>query len=63
MIKRENVEKRLNAKPAWKGGVCSEIKMKYHVIVIDSGREEEGNDLSPAPTETFLAALGALSHD
>jgi len=59
MIKRENVQKQLNAKLTWKGGVCSEIKMRHHVIVIDSGKEEGGNDLGPAPTETFLAALGA----
>lgn len=59
MIRRENVQKQLSAKLTWKGGVCSEIKMRHHVIVIDSGKEEGGNDLGPAPTETFLAALGA----
>jgi putative redox protein len=59
MIKRENVKKELNAKLIWKGGVCSEIKMRHHVIVIDSGKEEGGNDFGPAPTEIFLAALGA----
>jgi len=59
MIKRENVKKQLSAKLIWKGGVCSEIKMRHHVIVIDSGKEEGGNDLGPAPTEAFLAALGS----
>jgi uncharacterized OsmC-like protein len=59
MIKRKNVKKQLNAKLTWKGGVCSEIKMRHRIIVIDSGKEEGGNDLGPAPTETFLAALGA----
>ena len=59
MIRRENVKKQLSAKLTWKGGVCSEIKIRHHVIIIDSGKEEGGNDLGPAPTETFLAALGA----
>jgi len=39
--------------------VCSEIKIRHHVIVIDSGKEEGGDDVGPAPTEVFLAALGA----
>jgi uncharacterized OsmC-like protein len=53
MTKREKIKKQLSAKLTLKGGVCSEIKMRHH------GKEEGGNDLGPAPTETFLAALGA----
>jgi len=59
MTKRENVKKQLNAKLTWKGGVCSEVKIRRHTVVIDSGKEEGGSDLGPAPTEMFLAALGA----
>jgi len=58
-IKRENHKKQLNAKLSWRGGVCSEIKMRHHVIVIDSGKEEGGEDVGPSPTEVFLAALGS----
>ena len=58
-IKRENHKKQLNAKLSWRGGVCSEIKMRHHVIVIDSGKEEGGADVGPSPTEVFLAALGS----
>jgi putative redox protein len=59
MNRKENVEKQLSAKLTWKGGVCSEVKIRHHVIIIDSGKEEGGKDLGPSPTETFLAALGA----
>jgi len=33
--------------------------MRHHVIVIDSGKEEGGEDVGPSPTEVFLAALGS----
>ena len=55
----EVTRKRLNAELTWKGGVCSEIKMRNHAILIDSEEDEGGEDLGPAATEVFLAALGA----
>ena len=55
----EVTRKRLNAELTWKGGVCSEIKMRNHAILIDSEKDEGGEDLGPAATEVFLAALGA----
>jgi len=53
-----NTRKLLMAELAWKEGLCSEVKMRDHVVIIDSSRDEGGNDLGPAPTELFLAALG-----
>jgi putative redox protein len=32
--------------------------MRDHVVLIDSSKDEGGDDLGPAPTELFLAALG-----
>ena len=55
----EVTREKLNAELTWKGGVCSEIKMRNHLIIIDSGKDEGGEDLGPAATEVFLAALGA----
>jgi putative redox protein len=42
----------------WKQGLRSEAKMRDHIVTIDSSRDEGGDDLGPAPTELFLAALG-----
>ena len=53
-----NTRKLLMAELTWKEGLCSEVKMRDHVVIIDSSRDEGGNDLGPAPTELFLAALG-----
>lgn len=43
----------------WMGGVCSEARMRGHLVLIDSSREEGGEDRGPAPTEIFLASLGS----
>jgi putative redox protein len=42
----------------WRQGLCSEVRIRDHVLTIDSSRDEGGKDLGPAPTELFLAALG-----
>lgn len=55
---RESAKKLLIAELTWKGGLCSETKMGNHIVVTDSSADEGGNDLGPAPTELFLAALG-----
>ena len=56
---KEVTQEKLNVELTWKGGVCSEIKMRNHTITIDSGRDEGGEDLGPTAPEVFLAALGA----
>ncbi|MEM2901442.1 MAG: OsmC family protein [Candidatus Bathyarchaeia archaeon] len=43
----------------WKGGVCSQAKIRRHTVLIDSSRDEGGSDLGPTPTEIFLASLGS----
>lgn len=59
MTKKEGARKLLHTALDWKGGVCSKVKIRHHTIIIDSGMEEGGNDLGPAPTEVFLASLGS----
>ena len=54
----KNARKLLTAEVALKRDLCSEAKMRDHVILIDSSKDEGGDDLGPAPTELFLAALG-----
>ena len=54
----KNARKLLAAEVALKRDLCSEAKMRDHVILIDSSKDEGGDDLGPAPTELFLAALG-----
>lgn len=56
---KEVVREERKAELTWKGGVCSEIKMRNHTIIIDSQKEEGGEDLGPEAPEIFLAALGA----
>lgn len=51
-------KKLLTAELTWRGGLCSEAKMREHLVTIDSSKSEGGDDLGPAPTELFLAALG-----
>ncbi len=50
--------KPLMAELTWKQSLRSEAKMRDHIVTIDSSRDEGGDDLGPAPTELFLAALG-----
>jgi len=59
MSRRESSRKLLQASLDWKGGVCSEVKMRSHTIVLDSSRDEGGDDRGPTPTEMFLASLGS----
>jgi putative redox protein len=54
----KNARKLLTAEVALKRDLCSEAKMRDHVILIDSSKDEGGADLGPVPTELFLAALG-----
>ena len=54
----KNARKLLAAEVALKRDLCSEAKMRDHVILIDSSKDEGGDDLGPTPTELFLAALG-----
>lgn len=53
-----NTRKLLTADLDWAGGLCSEVKIRDHIVKIDSSRDEGGGNLGPAPTELFLAALG-----
>ena len=53
-----STRKLLMAELTWKQGLCSEVKMRDHIVAIDSSRDEGGDNLGPAPTELFLAALG-----
>ena len=54
----KSTRKLLTAEVALKRDLCSEAKMRDHVVLIDSSKDEGGDDLGPAPTELFLAALG-----
>jgi len=54
----DTTRKLLMAELTWKQGLRSEAKMRDHIVTIDSSRDEGGDDLGPAPTELFLAALG-----
>jgi putative redox protein len=56
---KEVIQEKQKADLTWKGGVCSEIKMRNHTIIIDSKKDDGGEDLGPEATEVFLATLGA----
>ena len=53
-----NTRKLLTADLDWAGGLCSKVKIRDHIVTIDSSKDEGGDNLGPAPTELFLAALG-----
>ncbi|MEM4245722.1 MAG: OsmC family protein [Candidatus Bathyarchaeia archaeon] len=59
MSRRESFRKLLLGSLDWKGGVCSQAKIRRHTVLIDSSSDEGGSDLGPTPTETFLASLGS----
>jgi len=59
MTLRESFQKTLRVSLNWKGDVCSEVKMRHHTILLDSGMDEGGGDQGPTPTEIFLASLGS----
>lgn len=42
----------------WAGGLCSKVKIRDHIVTIDSSKDDGGDNLGPTPTELLLAALG-----
>ena len=49
----------LTANLSWKGKLCSEAKIRSHVVTLDSPKKNGGDDRGPSPSELFLAALGS----